>query len=56
MQVDYRGCVEREQLTEREPSNHRVAERPAQFGAGAMADCQRNCCEKRRDRRHQYRA
>jgi methyl acetate hydrolase len=55
IEIDHRRRVEREQLAERQAAHHGVAERLAQFRAGAGAEHQRHAAEQRRRRGHQDR-
>ena len=56
IEIDHRRRVERQHLADHQPADDRDAERPAQLGAFAEADRQRQRAEHRRHRRHHDRA
>ena len=56
IEIDHRRGEQRQHLADHEPADHGIAERLADFGAGAGAEHQRHAAEQCRHRRHHDRA
>src|ERR1700730_11348470 len=52
IEIDNRGCVERQPLREQKPADNRDAERPAQLGTGTPSERDRHGTEQCREGRH----